>query len=172
MLNLPGNQNACQGTSVQVSIDVNQPASPPNVPIAAASFTVTKWATPWSVYAGSSTPITYTLTATNTGTAPGTVTVGDAAPAGTTLVSGSNSCPSVTAPTTSATSVTGSTVHWTITDVPAGGSVAVSFEVTADSGDSTGTIANTGTWSGPGCAAAVTCPTNTTTTNVTARLPS
>jgi hypothetical protein len=41
------------------------------------------------------------------------------------------------------------------------------FEVTANSGDSPGAISNTAAWSGPGCAAPVSCPTNTTSTSVT-----
>src|ERR1700730_3129869 len=54
-----------------------------------------------------------------------------------------------------------------IANVAAGESVAVMFEVTTNSGDSPGAISNTAAWSGPGCAAPVSCPTNTTSTNVT-----
>jgi uncharacterized repeat protein (TIGR01451 family) len=171
MLNLPQNQNACQGASVQVTVGVNSPSSSGGGPTNAASFVVTKSATPSGVYAGSSTPITYTLTARNTGGVSGSVSIGDTVPPGTTFVSGSNSCPAVTSPTTCSTSVTGSIVNWMIANVASGGSVAVMFEVTANSGDSTGAISNTAAWSGPGCTAPVTCPTNTTTTNVTVPTP-
>ena len=137
----------------------------------AASFAVAKSATPSGVDAGSSTPITYTLTASNNGGARGGVTISDTAPTGTTLVGGSNKCPMVTAPASCSTWVTGSSAYWNLTNVASGGSVAVTFQVTANSGDPTGTVSNTALWSGPGCAAAVTCPTNTTTTAVTAPTP-
>ena len=171
MLNLSENQNACQGASVQVTVSVNAPVSSGGGPSNAASFVVTKSATPSTVFAGSSTPITYTLTAQNTGGTSGTVFIGDPVPSGTTLVSGSNSCPSLTPPTSCSTSVTGSTVQWTVTNVPAGESVAVTFEVTANPGDSTGTISNTAYWTGPGCTSPVSCPSNSTTTKVTAPTP-
>ena len=78
----------------------------------APTFTVTKAAAPAAVYAGSSTPISYTLTAQNTGGGSGTLTIGDTVPSGTTLVSGSNACPTVTPPTTCSTSVAGDIVRW------------------------------------------------------------
>ncbi len=159
-------QNNCLGATVNVTVSVNGPASSGGGPSNSATFTVTKSASPSTVYAGSSTPITYTLTAQNTGNASGTVDIGDTVPSGTTLVSGSNSCPAVTPPATCSTSVSGDMVSWTVANVPAGGSVAVTFEVTANSGDATGSISNTGTWTGPGCASATGCPTNTTSTNV------
>ena len=172
MLNLPENQNACQGATVQVTIIVNGPTgSGGGGSSTAASFVVTKAATPSTVFAGSSTPITYTLTAQNTGGVSGSVTIGDTVPSGTTLVSGSNSCAAVASPATCSTSVTGSIVSWTISNVPAGGSATVSFEVTANAGDATGSISNTAAFSGPGCTSPVACPTNTTSTNVTAPTP-
>ena len=178
MINTTSNQDACQGTSVQVTVGANSPLSPggpsgpgPGGPTSPATFAVTKSATPSTVYAGSSTPITYTLTALNTGGAPGTVFLTDTAPPGTTLVSGSNSCPAVTAPTTCSTSVVGSTVHWTIANVAAGASAAVTFAATVNAGVATGVISNTAGWSGSGCGAPITCPTNTTSTNVTAPIP-
>ena len=170
MLDTTANQDACQGASVQVTVSANGPGSPVGG-TGAASFVVTKSATPSGVYAGSSTPITYTLTASNNGGGPGGVTISDTAPTGTTLVSGSNSCPTVTPPAACSTWVSGSSAYWAMTNVGPGASVAVTFQVTANSGDATGVISNTALWSGPGCTAAVTCPTNTTTTTVTAPTP-
>ena len=190
MLNTAANQDACQGATVQVAVSTNGSGSSGSGSSGgggsggggsggggsgggsgAASFVVAKSATPSGVYVGSSTPITYTLTASNNGGAPGGVTISDTAPAGTTLVSGSNKCPTVPAPSTCSTWVTGSSAYWNMTNVASGASVAVTFQVTANSGDPTGTVSNTALWSGPGCAAAVTCPTNTTTTTVTAPTP-
>jgi hypothetical protein len=159
-------QNNCLGATVNVTVSTNGPPSSGGSPSNAPTFTVTKSAAPAEVYAGSSTPISYTLTAQNTGSGSGTLNIGDTVPSGTTLVSGSNACPTVTPPTTCSTSVAGDIVRWTIANVPAGGSVAVTFEVTADSGDASGTISNTGYWSGPGCPSAAGCPTNTTSTSV------
>ena len=67
----------------------------------------------------------------------------------------------------------GDRVHHLLVDLGSGGwgSASLSFQVTANSGDTTGTISNTALWSGPGCMAQVTCPTNTTTTSVTAVTP-
>ena len=159
-------QNNCLGATVNVTVSTNGPPSSGGSPSNAPTFTVTKAAAPAAVNAGSSTPISYTLTAHNTGSGPGTVNIGDTVPSGTTLISGSNACPAVTPPSTCSTSVAGDIVRWTIANVPAGGSVAVTFEVTADSGDASGTISNTGYWSGPGCTSVAGCPTNTTTTDV------
>ncbi len=161
-------QNNCLGATVNVTVSVNGQGSSGGGPSNAASFVVTKSASPSTVYVGASTPITYTLTAQNKGGDSGDAFIWDTVPSGTTLVSGSNSCPSLTPPTTCSTSVAGSTINWTIANVPAGGSVAVTFEVTANPADSTGTISNTAYWNGPGCASSVSCPTNPTTTNVTA----
>jgi len=67
--------------------------------------------------------------------------------------------------------VVGSIVSWTIANVPAGGSAAVTFQVTVNAGDGPGTISNTADWSGPGCASPGGCPTNTTTTNAAVPTP-
>ncbi len=178
-LDTTANQDACQGAAVQVAVLVNSPSSPggPGGPGGpgegssnGASFVVTKSASPSTVYAGSATPITYTLTAQNAGGVPGSINISDTVPPGTTLVGSSNSCPPVSAPAMCTTSVAGSTVNWMLANVPAGATVTVTFEVTVDAGVSTGTISNTASWSGPGCTASVACPTNTTSTNVTAPL--
>ncbi len=195
MLNTQANQDACQGATVQVAVSANGAGGSggggtggggaggggsggggsggggSGGGTGAASFAVAKSATPSGVDAGSSTPITYTLTASNNGGARGGVTISDTAPTGTTLVGGSNKCPTVMAPASCTTWVTGSSAYWSLTNVASGASVAVTFQVTADSGDLTGTVSNTALWSGPGCAATVTCPTNTTTTAVTAPTP-
>jgi hypothetical protein len=162
-----------------------------------ASFVVTKSATPGSVIAGSSTPITYTLTAQNLGGTAGDLTISDGIPTGTTYVAGSVFCPAVTTPETCTAGETGGNVSYDITNVPAGASIAVTFQVTANASTTSSTVSNTAIWSGPGCItptgdgntgntggdddgtplvapaaiAIVTCDTNTTTTTVTAPIP-
>ena len=134
-----------------------------------ANFTVVKSATPaGGVVAGSSTHIDYTLLATNTGTSNSTaaLVVTDTVPAGTTLVTGSAACSSGTP--TCAVSVSGSTITWTIpSGVASGASYSLTFSVTANAGDATGTVQNTATFTGPGCTTSPNCSTNTTTTPVT-----
>jgi len=134
-----------------------------------AHFTVEKSATPATVVAGSSTPVAYTLAVDNSGTSTSTssVTVTDAAPAGTSLVAGSATCGTVPSGVTCQASVSGSSITWTISaGVPAGTTIDLGFAVTVDGTTPPGTISNTAQWSGPGCASS-TCPTNTTTTTVT-----
>jgi uncharacterized repeat protein (TIGR01451 family) len=116
-----------------------------------------------------STKVTYTLTLTDSGTAPTTpIKVTDKVPAGTTYVTGSATCGS--APKCTATEATG-TVTWTpITVAPgAGNALAVSFQATVDKTDTTGEqvtnvaqFTNDGT---PSCTGA-TCTTNTVTLKV------
>ena len=147
-------------------------------------ISVVKSASPSAgVVAGSTTPIDYTLTVSNTGTSTTTapITVTDAAPTGTTLVSGSPKCATGGPPDcTVAVSSTG-TITWTIpAGVAPGASYTLTFSVTANASDATGTITNSATWSGPSCgtpvapvttdiarATTTTCPTNTTSTSVT-----
>jgi fimbrial isopeptide formation D2 family protein len=165
-----------------------------------ASFVVTKAASPSSgVIAGSSTPIVYTLTADNIGGTTGSVTITDTVPTGTTLIGGSDVCGTIPSGASCAVGLSGSTITWTVSNVPAGDSATVGFQVTANANDQTGTIPNTGNWSGPGCTAPIssvqsgpgalvtgapdgalaapaapaptTCPTNTTNTPVTATIP-
>ncbi len=165
-----------------------------------ASFVVTKAASPPSgVIAGSSTPIVYTLTADNIGGSTGSVTVTDTVPTGTTLISGTDVCGTIPSGASCSVSLSGSTITWTVSNVPAGDSATVGFQVTANASDQTGTISNTADWSGPGCTASsssaqsapdavitgtpdgtlaapaapapLTCPTNTTNTPVTATIP-
>ena len=141
------------------------------------SVSVVKAASPaGGVVAGSATPIVYTLTVTNTGSATTTapIVVTDAAPTGTTLVAGSPACAKGGPPNCTVT-VTNGTITWTIpAGVAPGASYTLTYLVTADATDATGTITNTASWSGPGCVPPVaesgttTCPTNTVTTPVTA----
>ena len=144
--------------------------------LSVSSTTVTKSASPSSLVLGSTTPIVYTLTVTNTGTAATTqpIVVTDAAPSGTTLVAGSPVC-ATGGPPACSVSVDGSgTITWTIPPgVGPGGVYTLTFSVTANAADAVGTITNTGSWSGPGCGAPAaagptTCPTNTVDTPLTA----
>lgn len=106
--------------------------------------------------------ITYTITLTNTGTAPASnVTVTDSIPAGTTPVLGSAS----STPTNGSGSVTASGLSWTFSSpIGINSSQSVSFEVTVNSADTNGqTIDNFAVFTNegtPNCSAA-TCDTNT-----------
>ncbi len=124
-----------------------------SVTLSVTGMTVTKSASPaGGVVAGSQTPIVYTITVTNNGTAdsPAQTVVTDTAPTGTTLVTGSAKCTG--GPPTCTATVSGSTVTWTIpAGVGPGASYTLVFSVTANAGDAAGTIANTATWTGPGC---------------------
>ena len=113
--------------------------------------------------------ITYTLSADNLGNVPSSITVTDAAPAGTTLTTPAPACPAATA-TTCAVSTSGSTVTWAITNLPAGSSYALTFAVVVNAG-ATGTITNTGLYTGPGCTTAGGCSTNATHNPVTTTSP-
>jgi uncharacterized protein DUF11 len=134
-------------------------------PTTAPLFTVTK-----SDSAGSSSVVPgqvviYTLAVDNTGTAPGSVTVNDAAPAQTTLTTPAPACPAGSTGICSV-SVSGSAISWAITNLPAGATEDLTFSVEVNSG-ATGQITNTGTYVGPGCTtntngAVIGCPTNTT----------
>ena len=181
------------GSSTFFSLESNLSGASFTVP---ASFVVSKSASPSGVIAGSSTPITYTLTATNIGNAMGNVTISDGIPTGSTYVASSATCPTLTSPEACTSGESAGVVSYDITDVPGGSSVAVTFQVTANASDPTGVISNTAIWSGPGCTpppdngstgstgntgdvsapvtpavALVTCDTNTTTTTVTAQIP-
>ena len=143
------------------------------------SVSVVKAVSPSSVVAGSTTPIVYTITVKNTGTATTTapIIVTDAAPPSATL-------DTTTAPTcqggppTCLTPVVSSsgTITWTIpSGVAPGTSYTLTYQVIAKSTDAAGdTITNTASWSGPSCGTPVTtqpvttCNTNTVTTTVTA----
>ena len=128
-----------------------------------------KAASPPTVVAGSNTPIVYTITVNNTGTVTTATPIvdTDAAPAGTTLVSGSPACTG--GPPACTVALSGSTITWTI---PAGvtptTSYTLTFSVTANASDPTGTIGNTADWTGPGCTTTPSCTTNPVTTSVTA----
>ncbi len=137
------------------------------------AMTVTKSAGPsGGVVAGSTTPIVYTITAQNTGaaTTSAATVVTDAPPTGTTLVSSSPGCTG--GPPTCTVALSGSTITWTIpAGVAPGASYTLTFSVTANASDATGTITNTGAWTGPGCGAVgstTPCPTDPASTPVTA----
>ena len=144
--------------------------------LSVTKVSVVKSASPaGGVTAGSSTPIVYTLTVSNTGSATTTapIVVTDSAPMGTTLVSSSPACVTGGPPTCSVSVGSTGTITWTIpAGVVPGVSYTLGFSVTTLASDGTGTITNTGTWSGPSCgtpaSTTTTCQTNTVTTPVTA----
>jgi uncharacterized repeat protein (TIGR01451 family) len=142
------------------------------------SVSVVTSASPSSaVTAGSTVPIVYTMTVTNNGTATTTapIVVTDSTPDGSTLIGDSPGCVFSATPPCAGT-VNGSTITWTVpAGVAPGASYTLTYAVTANPTDRTGTITDTASWSGPSCgtpvavtAPVVTCPTNTVTTPVTA----
>ncbi len=117
-----------------------------------ASFSVVKSASAPSVVGGLQ-QITYSISADNVGSVSGAITVSDVVPTGTTYVSSSP-----------AASLSGSTLTWSGVSVSAGQTTVFQFTVDVNAGVSS--VANTATWSGPGCAT-TTCATNTVTTPTT-----
>ena len=155
------------------------PNGPPVTDTSSLTLTVTsvsvfKAASPsGGVVAGSTTPIVYTLTVTNTGSATTTapIVVTDSAPTGTTLVADSPAC--VTGgPPTCAVVVSNGAITWTIpAGVAPGASYTLTYSVTANT-NAPNPVVNTATWSGPSCGppgvTTTTCTTNTVKTPVTA----
>jgi uncharacterized repeat protein (TIGR01451 family) len=191
----PGASDTCSATYTVTRADLDNGSitdtatvtgEPPNsdTPVSAhstltlsvISLSVVKSASPSAgVVAGSTTPIVYTITVKNSGTATTSqqTVVTDSAPTGTTLVSGSPACANGGSPACTV-SVSGSTITWTIpAGVAPGASYTLTFAVKADAADAAGTIANTASWSGPSCGAPAavgvptTCSTNTVDTPVT-----
>ena len=122
--------------------------------LSVTSVQVVKAVSPSSIVAGSTTPIVYTITVTNNGTATTTapIVVSDSAPSNTTLNSSSPKCASGGPPNCTFV-VSNGTIIWTI---PAGvapdASYTLTYSVTANQSDAAGTtITNTASWSGPSC---------------------
>ena len=144
---------------------VTATGTPPNstTPVTATStltllvtkVSVIKSASPaGGVTAGSSTPIVYTITVSNTGSATTTapIVVTDSAPTGTTLVSNSPACVTGGPPACSVGVDSTGTITWTIpAGVVPGASYTLTYSVTANASDATGIITNTAIWSGPSC---------------------
>jgi hypothetical protein len=131
------------------------------VPITVANFSVSKSDSAGSSSVNPGQVVSYTLTATNSGSGPGSITVNDGAPTGTTLTTPAPACPAGTSATCTVT-VTGSSIAWVITNMPGNSSDALTFAVTVNSGTGGTTINNTGTYTEPGCTTAGGCSTNTT----------
>ncbi len=155
------------------------PSGPPVTGVSSLSLTVTsvgvvKAAGPsGGVVAGSTTPIVYTLTVTNTGTATTTapIVVTDAAPTGTSLISSSPMCLTGGPPACTVAVSSSGTITWTIpAGVAPGASYTLTYSVTANS-NAPNPVTNTATWSGPSCgpptATTTTCTTNTVKTPIT-----
>jgi len=131
------------------------------VTITVASFTVSKSDSAGSNSVNPGDVVNYTLSAKNIGTGPGSITVTDSAPTGTTLTTPAAACPANTASTCSVT-VTGSSISWVITNLPAGASYNLTFAVKVNPGTGGTHILNTGVFTEPGCTTAGGCSTNTT----------
>ncbi len=146
--------------------------TPPGTPAVASvtlsqtcSISLTKTVTPTTMAAGSPTPVLYTLTVENTPTvedAPtlptggnGSITVTDSVPPGTTYVAGSATCSTGTngknKPSCSAGESNGIVSFTLGSGLAANASAQLTFEVTVNAGDPSGTIPNTATFTGPGC---------------------
>jgi uncharacterized repeat protein (TIGR01451 family) len=152
------------------------PCGPPvtgtsTVTLPVTQITVTKAVNLTTIVAGSAAPIVYTITVTNNGTATTTdpIMVTDAAPTGTTLVSGSPTC-ATGGPPACSVSTSGSTITWTIAaGVKPGSAYTLTYAVTLNTSEVGGdVVTNTATWSGPSCSPPTsTCSSNTVTTTVT-----
>jgi len=129
--------------------------------ITVANFTVSKSDSAGSNSVNPGDVVTYTLAAKNTGTGPGSITVTDAAPTGTTLTTPAPACPANTASTCSVT-VTGSSISWVITSLAAGATDNLTFAVEVNPGTGGTHILNTGLFTEPGCTTVGGCSTNTT----------
>ena len=106
-----------------------------------ASFSVTKAAS----LSSTGTEITYTITAINSGSLAGSVSVTDAIPSGTTYLSAFGGALE-----------SNSLVTWSSGTVAA--NTSASFTFTVEVGSNVTSVANTASWTGPGCTS--TCSTN------------
>jgi uncharacterized repeat protein (TIGR01451 family) len=184
----PGATDTCSATYTATQADLNNgsvtdtatatgrpPSGPPvtgtsTLTLKVVLISVTKAVNPTSIVAGSTSPIVYTITVRNIGTATTSspITVTDSAPTGTTLVTGSPAC-AAGGPPNCTVSTSGSTITWSIAaGVAPGASYTLTYSVTLNSSESAGAIiTNTAVFSGPSCGTA-TCSSNTVTTIVTA----
>jgi uncharacterized repeat protein (TIGR01451 family)/fimbrial isopeptide formation D2 family protein len=162
--------NAADTTSIVNTATLTGPGCSAGVPAATCSSTVTITVANFTVAksdsAGTSLVnpgqvVTYTLSAKNVGTGPGSITVTDAAPTGTTLTTPAPACPAGTTSTCSVT-VTGSSISWVITSLAAGATDDLTFAVTVNAGTGGTHILNTGVFTEPGCTTPGGCSTNTT----------
>jgi uncharacterized repeat protein (TIGR01451 family) len=163
--------NASDTTSIVNSGTWTGPGCTPTAPattcstntvtITVANFTVSKADSAGSNSVNPGDVVTYTLSAKNIGTGPGSITVTDGAPTGTTLTTPAAACPANTAATCSVT-VTGSNISWIITNLPAGATYDLTFAVKVNPGTGGTHILNTGVFTEPGCTTVGGCDTNTT----------
>ena len=165
-----GTVNATDTTSILNNADYTGNCTPvagattcqtKTVTITVANFTVSKSDSAGSNSVNPGQIVTYTLSAHNVGTGPGSITVADSAPTGTTLTTPAPACPANTASTCSV-SVTGSSITWVITSLAAGATDDLTFAVQVNPGTGGTHILNTGVFTEPGCTTAGGCSTNTT----------
>jgi uncharacterized repeat protein (TIGR01451 family) len=165
-----GTVNATDTTSIINNADYTGNCTPTagaatcvtnTVIITVANFTVSKSDSAGSNAVNPGDTVTYTLAAKNTGSGPGSITVTDGAPTGTTLTTPAPACPANTASTCSVT-VTGSSISWVISSLAAGATDDLTFAVKVNPGTGGTHILNTGVFTEPGCTTAGGCTTNTT----------
>jgi uncharacterized repeat protein (TIGR01451 family) len=167
--------NASDTTSIVNTASWTGPTCVPTAPattcgtntvtITVANVTVTKSDSAGSASVNPGDVVTYTLAADNIGTGPGSITVNDSAPTGTTLTTPAAACPANTSSTCSV-AVSGSNISWIITNLPAGATYDLTFAVKVNPGTGGTQILNTGVYTEPGCTTVGGCSTNTTTNPV------
>jgi uncharacterized repeat protein (TIGR01451 family) len=163
--------NAADTTSIANTADWTGPGCTPTAPattcpsntvtITVANFTVSKSDSAGSSSVDPGQVVTYTLAAANIGTGPGSITITDSAPTGTTLTTPAAACPANTT-STCAVTIAGSDISWVITNLPAGSTYNLAFAVVVNPGTGGTHITNTGVYTEPGCTTAGGCSTNTT----------
>jgi uncharacterized repeat protein (TIGR01451 family) len=162
--------NAADATSIVNTATLTGPGCTAGAPastcsstvtITVANFTVSKSDSAGTSLVNPGQVVTYTLAAKNIGTGPGSITVTDVAPAGTTLTAPAPACPAGTT-STCTVSVTGSSISWVISNLAPGATDNLTFAVKVNAGTGGTHILNTGVFTEPGCTTPGGCSTNTT----------